>query len=1011
MRFFKDFGYPDVLQRRMLFYNSFSSFVLLAFIFFHTSFTLRYYSLYEPVVRAVLVAGISGIFIGGLAGRALFGGFPAFRRIFLGAEAAFTTLCLLFILRRIFGVHKDDVFLMLFFRSEPLFCTILALIAFPAGIKLHYFVKASCADFIDDIRAVTGHLVIVVGGLLAGMLLAVLAYLIPLLHYLAFLPLLSVIPSALLIRLPYSPPERIAHGDGSPQSGQDAAGRRDDLIFSYLNAASTVIYLFLGYQALLKYYGDFLHVRIAFLVAGASSLLAGLYTGRSIRTSLWHVYSGIAFPLLFIVFLVANHSIHAGAQFYAGALLFVPVSFALGFALEHTIENAVLKYTPGARFTVVNFSLLILPIPLFVVLQFLEFTNLWYFVLLYSLAAVNIALPGVHLMQQKLRGRIKLAFFSFSLVAIPAVVAAPLYFHIPMDGNLFRTYTSGFSKLLGTNLDANFIKHNITIRYNGKRIFNSSDTNVKNLQRAVFPVLLYAANPSRADDRILFINGNQRFFNYPQLSYLKNAVCLDYLPLRNVDFHRLPFTGKPFYVAESADILGFLFGNREPYGIIMDIPNLYDQGYNLFRFTEDYYRIIKKSLAPGGIFAQSYSLSDSRAGFLSSACDGFAKAFKRVVGFLYTDHLVLLGSDNENSLAIVGGQMERYRALFAEREDISLLFYADIQSLSHCMFTTMDELSAYVKKDDVPLLYFLQRPRHLRIDEELKTAYISDNARILGLFDPSPATVPARNALALSLAASSQALGLLKTAGLFELYGLYEDEANTLFQLRRLAEYNNEMRNYMIRLLAFKQEYYYLRALELERDKKWDEAGRLYRALLKTDQNNFNANYRLGILSLTLQNLDDAFQFLQKAMQLRRDDAKVLYQMGVLLFSSGRTEEAITYFNRAIDRHENPAVVHYYLGLSYEKLGRLAEAKGYYEKALLIDPNDRAVQSGLENVNKALEEERNRWKQADQKNQDDVEQGENMPLPINKSARDIRLKDSELKDYEAVDQQKGDAVK
>lgn len=1007
MRFFKEFGYPDVFQRRMLFYNSFSSFMLLAFVCFHTSFMLKYYSLYDPVMRSVLIAGVSGIFLGSLAGRALFGKIPAFRRVYLAADFAFTALCALFILRRFTGIGQDDLFLMLFFRSETAFCLLLSLIAVPAGIKLHYFVKASCADFIDERRAITGHLVIVVAGLFSGMALAVFTYLIPVLYYLACAPLLAIIPSALLIRLPYNPQERIK--DGDQQSFLDSA-RKDDLLFSYINTASAVIYLFLGYQALLKYYGDFMHVRIAFLAASALALVGGLRAARFVRASLWHVYAGIAFPLLFFAFLVINHSIHASAQFYLGALLFMPVSLALGFSMQHTIENVVLKYNHGARYTVISFSLLVLPIPLFVVLQFLEFTNLWFFVLLYSLAAVNIILPGVHLLQQKLRTYLKVVFFSFSLVAIPLTVAAHYYYHIPVDGNLFKTYTSGFSKLLGTNLDANFIKHNIDISYNGKRIFNSSDTNVKNLQRAVFPVLLYAANPSHADDRILFINGNQKFFNYPQFSYLKNAICLDYLPSRNVDFHRLPFTGKPFYSTESGNILEYLLRGRESHWIIMDIPNLYDQNRNAFRFTDDYYRAIKKSLAPGGIFAQSFDLSNCRAGFLASACDGFAKTFKRISGFLFTGHLVLLGSDDERSLTIDGGQLERYRNLFAERNDISLLFYADIQSLSHCMFIAIDELSSYVKRDAVSPLYFLQRPRHLRIDDNLKTAYISGNARILEFVDTGIASLPARNALANSLAVNAHVLGLLKTAGLFELYGLYEEETNALFQLRRYAEYNNDLRNYIVQILAFKQEYYYREALGLERDKKWDEAGRLYRALLKIDQNNFDANYRLGILSLTLQNLDDAFRFLQRAMQLRKDDAKVLYQMGVLLFSSGRTEEAIGYFNRAIDQNEKSAIVYYHLGLCNEKLGRLAEAKGFYEKALLIDPNDRAIQSGLDSVNKALEEEKNRWKQLDQKNQDDEEQGENMPLPINQSARDIRLKDNELKNYEAVDQPKEDAA-
>ena len=89
------------------------------------------------------------------------------------------------------------------------------------------------------------------------------------------------------------------------------------------------------------------------------------------------------------------------------------------------------------------------------------------------------------------------------------------------------------------------------------------------------------------------------------------------------------------------------------------------------------------------------------------------------------------------------------------------------------------------------------------------------------------------------------------------------------------------------------------------------------------------------------------------------------------------------------------ASIFHYTGLCYEKLGRIQEAKTYYEKALLVDPNDCAIQSSLERIGITIEDEKNRWKTPDPRNQSDVEQGESIPLPINQSARDIRLSDTE----------------
>ena len=95
-----------------------------------------------------------------------------------------------------------------------------------------------------------------------------------------------------------------------------------------------------------------------------------------------------------------------------------------------------------------------------------------------------------------------------------------------------------------------------------------------------------------------------------------------------------------------------------------------------------------------------------------------------------------------------------------------------------------------------------------------------------------------------------------------------------------------------------------------------------------------------------------------------------------------------------VEERENSPEVFLYLGLANEKLGKLPLALSYYEKAQVKDPNDLTIQSRIEMIKKKLETEKNKWKITSPKNELEEEQDEEIPLPINKSAYDIRLGDS-----------------
>jgi Tfp pilus assembly protein PilF len=87
--------------------------------------------------------------------------------------------------------------------------------------------------------------------------------------------------------------------------------------------------------------------------------------------------------------------------------------------------------------------------------------------------------------------------------------------------------------------------------------------------------------------------------------------------------------------------------------------------------------------------------------------------------------------------------------------------------------------------------------------------------------------------------------------------------------------------------------------------------------------------------------------------------------------------------------------VYKYLALCYEKIGNEAAAEANFQKALLLDPNDPELIKKVSASKKNRDSENKQTDISEPKNDFEVEQGEKIGLPINKSAYEIRLDEKE----------------
>ncbi len=990
MSLLKEFSYPDIIQRRLVFYNLFASVFLVAFIFSDMSLTLNYYAPYESTFRFIFLAVLAGVFWGNLAGRALFARISRFRILYSLSDLAFTIGCALVVARKCITPAGGEPLLELFFGVRGVLYAAIMGVSFFAGIKGAYFLKIACGEFIDDKKNIITFFIICFIALAAGTAHGFLSFRLPPAYYPVVIPFLIILPTLFFIKLPYNPPTLYAqeYKEHQPEE-KTTVGKREDLAFAYLNFSYILVYLFLGYQTVLKFFGDFLHVQMLFIFACTVSLLAGFITGRLIKKAYLPLYTEALYPPAFILFFVLINAFAGTIGLATGVAVFLPVAGVFGFSIYHTLRDILETYDHDRRFAIIDFSLFVLPMPILAALQALEFSNLWFFVIFYAAALLNTVFPVIHLVQAKAGVWTKAVYLAGAAALIPLMLFVHINFDIPLNGKLYVAHIAGFTDTSSPG------RTGAMIRFNGRDFFSAGDDSVKNLERSLVPLVLFTAGAIEGRPGVLFIDGNQRFFRNPSVGYFPGAVCLDYVPDRAVDFREPPFSGKDFYFTERDEILRYLKVRGGPLGMIVDIPNLYDLACNPFRFSGEYYSIARRTLTREGLFVQVFNLSRTAPATLNGALSGMKKTFSHFAGFLFSDHLVVVCAADRTALTLDRTGLGRLSALFREKPAVSLLFINEYQPLAHLLFTDIDDVLVHLAGADRSAWPCSGKRAGYTLDERLESGYLSNNLKVGDLIPAEGAAPYFRAGVLAGIQARTQIFSLLKKAGLMEVRGEFDGETAVLAQLRKMGDYIPELRTYIGELLVFKERYYYSEAVRYEKDRRWDEAETLYRAIIQINPDNFEANYRLGMLSITVQNLDDAFRYLQRAMLLKRDDTKVLYQMGVLFFAMGRPQEALEYFNRAMDLRENTASILHYTGLCHEKLGRLQEARIYYEKALQLDPNDCAIQSSLERVTVMMEDEKNRWKMPDPRNQSDVEQGESIPLPINQSARDIRMSDTE----------------
>jgi tetratricopeptide (TPR) repeat protein len=151
---------------------------------------------------------------------------------------------------------------------------------------------------------------------------------------------------------------------------------------------------------------------------------------------------------------------------------------------------------------------------------------------------------------------------------------------------------------------------------------------------------------------------------------------------------------------------------------------------------------------------------------------------------------------------------------------------------------------------------------------------------------------------------------------------------------------------------------YYFRGISYEREKKWPQAqADLIQALALVPDQPLVLNY-LGYSWVDQgMNLEEAFNMLQRAVDLRPTDGYIVDSLGWANYKLGRIDEAVKQLERAIDLKASDPVINDHLGDAYWRAGRKLEAHFQWNHARDLDPEPADKDKILHKIEHGLDDE------------------------------------------------------
>ncbi len=134
-------------------------------------------------------------------------------------------------------------------------------------------------------------------------------------------------------------------------------------------------------------------------------------------------------------------------------------------------------------------------------------------------------------------------------------------------------------------------------------------------------------------------------------------------------------------------------------------------------------------------------------------------------------------------------------------------------------------------------------------------------------------------------------------------------------------------------------------AVSMGRQKKFDEAIKLYDSALGIDPTHTESLFNKGVILQILGRIDNALECYDTVIQINPNDSEVWGNRGIALRSIGQVDEAIDSYDQGLQINPGDSSLWSNRGIALRSVGRIKEAIESYDNALEINPRDAGVWS------------------------------------------------------------------
>ncbi len=148
--------------------------------------------------------------------------------------------------------------------------------------------------------------------------------------------------------------------------------------------------------------------------------------------------------------------------------------------------------------------------------------------------------------------------------------------------------------------------------------------------------------------------------------------------------------------------------------------------------------------------------------------------------------------------------------------------------------------------------------------------------------------------------------------------------------------------NNLIKKSFNKDNFYYLKAICLEKLNKWKDSKKILLDLIsRNPRDTYILNYLSYSMAIRNENLIEAKRLIIKALEIEKNNGFFLDTLGWIQFKLNKTNKAIRTIQLAIELEPNNSEIIDHLGDIYHKAGRTKEAINEWTKALTGNGNDK----------------------------------------------------------------------